>query len=41
MLELAPLRWKPTSEQSDVKALLDANPYRAATLLDVVNTAGN
>ena len=34
LLELAPLNWSKTAEQDEVQALLAANPYRAATLLD-------
>jgi transposase len=32
LLELAPAYWKDTSTRDDVRALLDANPYRALTL---------
>jgi transposase len=32
LLELAPAYWKETCARDDVKALLDANPYRALTL---------
>ncbi len=34
MLELAPLNWQATSQLDDVREPLDANVYRAATLLD-------
>ena len=33
LLELAPAYWKKTAAREDVKALLDANPYRALTLM--------
>ena len=33
LLELAPLNWKATVELPEVKQVLAANPYRAATLL--------
>lgn len=34
MLELSPLHWQATAELDDVRALLDANPYRLATVAD-------
>lgn len=33
LLELAPVNWPATSQRDDVRALLDANPYRRLTLL--------
>jgi transposase len=33
MLELSPMRWAKTVQLEDVKTILAANPYRAATLL--------
>jgi hypothetical protein len=33
LLELAPLNWATTSQRPEVRALLGADPYRAATLL--------
>jgi transposase len=32
VLQLAPAYWTKTAAREDVKALLDANPYRALTL---------
>jgi transposase len=32
LLELAPVNWAATSQREDVRALLGADPYRAATL---------
>ena len=34
MLELAPLNWKDTLTRDDVRAALDANPFRAATIVE-------
>jgi hypothetical protein len=33
VLELSPLHWKATRERNDVREKLDADPYRALTLL--------
>ncbi len=38
MLELAPLNWKATAELPEVQKTLDANPYRAATLLPATSS---
>jgi len=32
LLEIAPVNWTATAERDDVRALLDADPYRALTL---------
>jgi hypothetical protein len=32
LLDLAPLRWAKTSARDDVRAMLDANPFRRLTL---------
>ena len=32
LLELAPVSWKSTAGRDDVRALLDANPFRRLTL---------
>ena len=34
LLELAPVNWRATAETDDVRERLDANPYRALTLLE-------
>jgi transposase len=34
LLELAPVNWRATAEAGDIRARLDANPYRALTLLE-------
>ena len=38
MLELAPLNWNETAELDEVTQILEANPYRAATLLPATAT---
>ena len=38
MLELAPLNWNATAELDEVTQILEANPYRAATLLPATAT---